>query len=68
MKKTLNELSQMVRSQIVAPDGLIIAIHLDKLRGWHVTVYCNDPNLVQRTQGLAETVADVLRSQYDIAD
>jgi hypothetical protein len=66
--KTAVELADLVRNHIAAPESLMIRVHPDKLRGWHVVTYGNNPTLVAQAQSRAEAAADVLRLQYDLAD
>jgi hypothetical protein len=65
-RRTPRDLADTIRSQIGASKSLIIDVHPDRHRGWHVTVYGYDPNLVARAQTLAETAADLLRLKFDL--
>jgi hypothetical protein len=65
-KKTPRELSDTIRAQIGASKALIIDVHPDKQRGWHVTVYGYEPNIVARAQSLAEAAADFLRTEFNL--
>jgi len=64
VKKTANELAELIAAEIPMGDALL-AIQRDP-SGWNATVYASSPDQLARLQQPVGVVVDWLRNFYDL--